>query len=424
MLRPLFVLRTYNDIDHIAPLIWKCILNKCNPVIIFNSSYNYSDDERINLLIKAGNVEIVSMPDLIHEKRIIYLGSKKKVSFFTWVKNKFYNQIRKPHLLIGKIYRKIYFDSSEIYQFFKDRKINVVIFEWGNPDMKGEIFEKILKVSKGLGITTLSLPHGLNIYLNSDMHSVYINKIKKGILPDFDPWNTYDKIIVQSVFHANHMIRFGIRSDKVEVWGSTRFSPEWQEVNKHLYDSFVSEKNSENKVKIVFMMPHWIYNVDKEKTIELIRELSQNLSIHLVIKDHTRGDTGTFPTKEKYLLSKNNNIEFNSSVSSTALINWSDIIINFGSSIGLEAIYQGKIIIYPCYLHKNETIHDTLDTTYKALSSKDVLQLIDDFKNKNLISKPQKDIEKLFNTVVYGGKDPFNVLDHYYQQLIISSNKI
>ena len=86
------------------------------------------------------------------------------------------------------------------------------------------------------------------------------------------------------------------------------------------------------------MLPHWIYNVDKEATLDLINKISNMENIYLIIKNHTRADTGLFPKNIKV----NSNVEVNSNTNSTSLINWADIIINFGSSIGIEAIIKKK----------------------------------------------------------------------------------
>lgn len=423
MIRPLFVLRTYNDIDHIAPVIWKFLQEGSKPIIIFNSSYNFHLDKRIQFLQKNNNVKIVKMVDRVYEERVIHLGSNKKPGLIDWFKSKIYNQFRKPELFVGKIYRSLYFDCTKEYNFLKDHNISLIIFEWGNPEMKGEVFERIFTAAKGLGIPVCSLPHGLNIYLNSDIHENYIKKIKKGVLPNFKPWNKYDNIIVQSHFHAEHMKRFGIEASKLHVWGSTRFSPEWQKVNYGMYDKFISKKNSKNRIKLVFMLPHWIYNVKKNETIDLVYEISKLKNIHLVIKDHTRGDTGEFPIHERNILNNMENVEFEKDASSTSLIKWCDLVINFGSSIGLEAIYQKKNVIYPKYLHTNKTIHDITKTTHNADCSEDVFRYISDFSENKLTKISEDEIKYLFKGVVYGSKEPHDILSNYYESLIKIAKK-
>ena len=66
--RTAFFLRTFNDIDHISPLIWYFIQKGDNPLIIFLSSHPYQTDYRIQYLIKSGKVEILQHPDENFEK--------------------------------------------------------------------------------------------------------------------------------------------------------------------------------------------------------------------------------------------------------------------------------------------------------------------------------------------------------------------
>ena len=56
--RTAFFLRAYNDIDHIAPVIWKFIKKGDNPVVIIHTDIDYENDYRIKFLISEGPVEI------------------------------------------------------------------------------------------------------------------------------------------------------------------------------------------------------------------------------------------------------------------------------------------------------------------------------------------------------------------------------
>ena len=290
--------------------------------------------------------------------------------------------------------------------------------------MKGFIFEKIFKAAKGLGITTFSIPHGLNIYTNSDIHYEYIKNLKKGILPNFSQWNSYDHVVVQTKYHKDHLTRFGLDRSRVNVWGSLRFCTEWQKINSELYDKFTTNKDSGNKIKIVIMMPHWNYNINKIKTIDLVKKIIGLKDIYLVVKDHTRGSTGAFPKNEKISLIKKNNVEFDICTSSTSLINWSDIVINFGSSIGIEAIDKNKPTIYPKYLHSNKSIHDEINVTHNASKEEEVIQTISDFKSNKLNLLPKNNKSIFLSTVVYGGKEPYNVIDFYYSQILKISSTL
>ena len=49
----LFLLRTYNDIDHIAPIIWKAAKMGHKPFFLFVDK-RYDDDYRLRSAVKAG----------------------------------------------------------------------------------------------------------------------------------------------------------------------------------------------------------------------------------------------------------------------------------------------------------------------------------------------------------------------------------
>ena len=66
--RTAFFLRAYNDIDHIAPIIWKFIKKNQKPIVIFHTDVEYQNDYRINFLQSEGEVEIIRDLDVEYVK--------------------------------------------------------------------------------------------------------------------------------------------------------------------------------------------------------------------------------------------------------------------------------------------------------------------------------------------------------------------
>ena len=60
--RIVFLFRTYNDIDHIAPVAWKATISGW-PTFLFFVDKNFIDDYRIQFLLKQGVVQL-SIPFL------------------------------------------------------------------------------------------------------------------------------------------------------------------------------------------------------------------------------------------------------------------------------------------------------------------------------------------------------------------------
>lgn len=417
MSRPLFILRAYNDIDHIAPLIHYYIKKDLNPLVLLNSSTNFDEDPRVKLLISSGKVEFLKQPDHIHERYVNHLGSERKLSTYKYIANRIYYQILQRNTLFGKFIRRFFFDYSDIYFFLKSKNITTLFVEWGNPYNKGINFEKLIVCAKSIGIPIFCLPHGQNIFLNSDIHQNSINLVKKrGLLTDFSTWNFYDYIIVQTKFHKEHFVRFGVDRERVMVWGSMRFSLEWSKINLSLNKKFLPKIKTDTKCNIVFMMPHWVYNVHKENTISLIDKLSRIQEVSLVIKDHTREDTGIFPLEKRSNLLARGNVEFVSDESSVSLIRWSDIVINFGSSIGLEAFLQNKILINPAYLMTNNSAFLGDSLRIRPKNDSDVLKSIKSFLvNELYFNIEEKELN--LEAHVFANQKPYNVIEYYFTKI-------
>jgi len=416
--RTLFVLRTYNDVDHISPVIWKFIKKGEYPIILFHTSFDYGNDYRINFLKSVGEIEVYQKPDYAFEKFSTNSNEPNIFSGLEKLKKRYYLRKRNNKTKFGKFHRRLFFNCSSEIAWLKEKDIKAVVFEWNSPFIRGEILEKIFFAAKSIGIPTFSIPHGCNIYINSDIHEVYRRNMAKGRLPDFSDRNIFDYYVVQSKVHLEHNVRFGFDRNTISAWGSARFYPEWQKINLKLCEKFNAQLDVTNKVKVVFMLPHWNYNSKKIKSLQLLDALSELSWVHIVIKDHTRGKFGLLPQTYQKKYGDLSNVEINVNSHSPALIDWSDVVINFGSSIGIEALLQGKILIYPAYLHSNVTIFDITKAAIIANRLEEVMEIMHSTRTNSEPSVQQKEVDEIYKSVIYGGNDPFDVLEYYYNQIV------
>lgn len=65
-MQPLFPLQHLNDVDHIAPVIWKCleIGNKVTAVLL-DLAYNYGGDPRLTFLLEYDTFELVPIDEFL-----------------------------------------------------------------------------------------------------------------------------------------------------------------------------------------------------------------------------------------------------------------------------------------------------------------------------------------------------------------------
>lgn len=404
-----FLLRHFNDIDHISPVIWSCLERGDDvTVVLLDRTYDTKSDPRLQFLSGYQGFEMVYGDEVFGLPKGMFRLAEPDG--------------RVPERVTYRRLRWL-FQRTDIYARWITPKLaeldpDVCVFEWGPPDRMSHA--EFFQAATRLDVPTVCLPHGLNIYLNRD-----ITPYRKSAVENNDQImasrNGYDAYVSQSQYHRDQDIKFGVNPDVYHVLGSTRYYPEWQAVNESFYDRFEVEGNSENRVRTVFMLPHWEYHVDKEQTLAVIRTLANEDWVYLVVKEHTRGDS--LPDSLEAKLSALPNADLTASAPSVSLIKWADSVINFGSSIGIEALLQDKHHVNPHYLHTNTTIFDQTEAAHQIDSESALVALMNRIHNETADDISEKNKRTLFRRVIYAGEKPFDVLEAYRNLLIdVQSN--
>ena len=411
--RTAFFLRAYNDIDHIAPLIWKFIKKDENPIVIFHTDLDYQNDYRIKFLQSEGEVELMRDLDIDYVRFQQYYSG-----LFSRIRNKIYYLKRDRKSFLGKFYRKFKFDCTKQMKFLIDNNITQCVFEWATPYIRGEIIENYFIAAKGQGITTYCVPHGCNMFTHSDVNEGYRKSVAEGVIPNQKDRDEYDYYVFQNPYRRDGFVKWGLNPLKTFAWGSVRWCPEWQKINQEICPEFKPKKDSKMKYKVIFMQYQSNYNINRDLIWLLLSSIAKDERIQLVIKDSTR--QGTHYNSKDFInkYGKNDNVEFVGNESnSPALIEWSDCVIAFGSSIGIEALCQGKPLINPHYLISNKTHFDKFDAALNAESENDVMTYIKKLIKYSDYNVKEKGKQKLFKEFIYGGQEKHAVLESYYSKI-------
>ena len=392
----LFHLRSYNDTDHITPVIDYFIKKKERVHVLYLSKFNYDEDYRIQYLKKSPLFSISRVNTFFKIRKHILFNS-----YLISLVEKF-KIISVIHYLLRKIWVNKYLTKAK-----------ACIFEWSD---SGVINLRESKLNK---IPTICLPHGYNVYTNYDLNEhIESIKYKTGNWPDFSDRNKFDSYVVNSNRAKKQYLSWGLNKKTLKVLGSARYCKEWSEFNLSLLKKIDFKKCSRNQLKVLFFLPQWDYKVNYLESIKVIKKISNNCNIFLVVKVHTRGSGSLF--REDYIsLERSKNVIVNSSIDSPSLVNWADVVINIASSIAIEALIQKRPIIYPFYLHRNKTIFDTPELVNLASGCEEVLSLlINHYKGKKLFL-PNKDfLKQFFINEVYGGEESKNVLKTHYDHIV------
>lgn len=410
--RTAFFLRAYNDVDQISPLIAEYILNKKNPLIIITSDMDLENDYRFNYLKTLGDFEIVRNLDKEHVK-----FSQKK-NFFLKLLNRLYLLKRNRKSFFGKIYRYFFFDCKAQVEFLKSKNVVICIFEACSPFERGIFVEKYFLAAKGIGITTIALPHGCNLFLNPDVTIGYRRLIYKGVVQDQSDRNLFDYYIIQNPIRRDGWIKWGYDNVKTQAWGSLRYFPEWAAKNREICPKFNFEGNSNGKTKIVFMQFQKDYNLKNDLVFDTLKKISFLKDALLIVKDTTReGKEYDHKNKKDKNFGESLVGWYGNEVHSPALIGWADVVIVVGgSSIGMEVILQDKILIDPIYLDTNTTLYEYFDAAHCLNSYEELENFLKLIIEKKPLPK-LTGVDKIIREIIYAGKENFNVPRKHYQQL-------
>ena len=389
--RVLFLLRSYNDIDHIAPIIWKCREHELSCYFLLVES-DHSRDYRIKFIEKCGAIRLHS--------RII---------------NFYHSQVRR---FLPLNYVRKAADGIVSYTLGKHLlakyKIEVVVTEWSGRSGRGKA-TYILKPAFQKHLRVYSVPHGYNIYKNLDVSKTVAEFRRKwGRWPDFGSRNVFTRYVVQHEATRTFCEAYGIKTKNLIVLGSTRFCQEWVDINEQICPTTSLDRSSIESLKVVFFLPQWDYNVDREGCYRLILLLSEIPEVFIRLKGSTRKLEGLYHTEQEHFIDIEN-IVFSNSETSTSLIQWSDVVINFASSIGLEAVMQNKIILNPKYLHTNKTIFDDSGVVIDCDNSDSVQREIEILKirNNHAVTVDMKHRQEFYERFIQGNAFESNVLGKY-----------
>ena len=168
----LVTLRTYNDIDHIVPIMWE-LLERGHHLIIFGlSNYDFTNDYRIKFIKNYKNIKI-------------YLPKREK-----------------------KIFKFLKYNIISILFFLIFNKIDIFLSEWKRPHFMG-LWGQLFYACKILDITKIAVPHGYNVFLNDDVND-NISKLLKTNPKIYADRNQFDHYVFATDFQRDQAIRLGI----------------------------------------------------------------------------------------------------------------------------------------------------------------------------------------------------------------------
>jgi len=326
--KAIFFLRHYNDIDHIVPVIYKwCKVEDVPIEIIITSDRDKLNDYRITFLKQFNYIQLRFIDDLTLKDEALCNGLKT-------LNNK---------TLIDKMLNKIIEDIDNV----------IVIFDWVQDNMAQYVYFSLNVIAnliqRNIKFAIIALPHGDEPHFSKMIRRDDLDYNSSDI---YSFGAVFDYVVVPNKLCANRY-KPHLDLDRIKILGSPRFNDEWLSILSNLVPGY-NNKKGKSKLKIAFFLRAFYYPLFWDEVVRTIRLIAQFKEVYLVVKHHTRDIRleeliNDYPDLNESPFS-NVEIVFDD-VHSSSLLQWADLVLDVGTSIGFECIKLNKPILSMEYLH-------------------------------------------------------------------------
>jgi hypothetical protein len=387
-----FFIRRQADIDHLTPVAYKVSqLDSVLPTIIcMTPDLDIESDFRLQFLRQKGMT-------VKHAFEALPLSSLEKFSrkLGDWCQ---------ARLNIGAL--KNWFESklgrgAWARRLIKRLKPAAVVFDWHEPEKSLAIY--VQQAAKSQGIPIVAAPHGLQLMAG---------EFQRSQDDEMTPYGYYlryaDHVISPFLLETEWFKRCGVEPEKLVTLGSARFCSEWREMHNNLVSGpAFSRPTDAGKLKVVYMDHSAVYNLRPDIISQSLQSMAELDFIELAIKPSVTGRN--FNARDLGNLA-NDTID----VPSTKLVDWADVVLGNVSSILIEPLMAGKILLYPTHHHDNKSLFEEFDTCWCVDDDQQLIAALTSL-NTSPDQRPYEkvSVQNFLTKIVYGDVPDRDVLGDY-----------
>ncbi len=416
----LFVFRVGPDIDHITPLAWKLIQEGEEVHAIISPGYDPASDHRLRFLAGFERFHL-------HEVDRRPRGRSKLARLWADVSTIARGSLPFTLLLLLR------------------HRVRVVGVEWGyglpagfgrlrSPTGWAAVARSLARslvrsarrdphqprVNAIVGARLLDrpvvcLPHGLSIKTDTAPNEQLVAAVREGTL-DYSDRNHFTAYVLNTEFNRRFYVdQAKLDPQVLQSWGSLRWSPEWFAINRDLVAPWAWPDDDDARLKVVMMVPKWVNRVDGPAVVELVARLQDLDFVSLALKGHPRGNLGKPDPLRTDPRIRWDALHDVGKVDSVALIGAADVVLDVGSSIGLEVVLQEKLLVNPTYVHEPKTLFDAIPGSCVVAHDADAVVEALEAAAAGRAPQPDADaLRELLRRAVYADRpEPFDVLGYY-----------
>ena len=417
----LFFVRHFNDIDHIAPVVWK-MKNDGFAVGVYcmNPRYDIWNDYRLCFLKDQGvAVDYVhnafdrhrSQPLKILNRLVLWCYSVQR-SLDGRDRNASVARSGLGARLAGvtgsfvyKLTRRLFYNTRWARSILEQSGAQAICFDYIRPSLY--VVDAFLNAAKAMSLPALALPHGVYLYTNEGA------KPKATDARRLAKFNRFDHIIVPNQLRKEVLVGAGVAEEKMVVLGCARYCSEWLEQNNKIVPRvFDNSSQDPQRLKVVLMASKPQARMHLDRMADTLGMLADLDDIEVMIKPHTRaaGSIQVFDDMD---------LPDVSHVLTAELCEWADVLLVVGSSVVTEGLMQGKAALYLKYLHGNTTLFEELGACWIIHDENELKNALLALQaNREDVPYKQKNVDDFLSDVVYGGGPPGDVLGEYERFIV------
>jgi hypothetical protein len=424
-MKMLFVLRAYNDIDHMTPLIDHLLSNKkdaCEIKVFFakHDTREFEGNENIEYLRQhhALDFHVFSPSWALPLFRALDVLEDRGVQLMRLLKGSNRYRVRAVSMVEGAYLKSLKLTKSRLLRRHIANEVlryapDIVCLDW--VDLKLFPYKHIAPVARERGIPIVGLPHGLNVFAET-MDAVRRRRDAPVPLPDT---LRFDFQFAPNELNKQHIVDDGFPAERVLVLGAPRYDRKWlEQKEKHFSKLRIDRDAIPGAVpgpKIVVFPNKLMYRGNADAVKQII-EICMRYG-PVIVKPHTRNMDISFI--ERTRLKEKCRIVGNETNSSD-LIDWCDIAVFWGSSIGIQVIMENKKFIYARFAHNYPTIYDQYFPS-SSVQDIDALEntLTDMARHPDQPQYGASEVEAFLRDIVYSSEQPCDISERYFNQIVM-----
>ncbi len=351
IMKALFFLRHYNDIDHVTPVVYKWIERGHSCDVVLLGEAHFREDFRVVYLAGLEGVRVAHIGELFNRRQSARMRLQKLAqdrnlrgslpAFVTRLIDRLLNRERRLRFW-QKMARLI------LQRSFPAGGPGVLTFDWisSNSVFPIELVQTVVATAGDMGLQAVSLPHG------DSPHANLLVRVEELILTPhtkFSPASMFARVVVPNELCATRFRPF-VAASAVAVLGSPRYCDEWlAKLATLLPENPLEDKPG--KLKIVMFLRKQDFSIFWDEVERVIRLLAAFPQVELIVKAHTRGGWQQ-PLSRRVGLRRLENVHFVAAkVHSPHLLEWADVIVDIATSVAFEAVKFKKPVLAADYLH-------------------------------------------------------------------------